>query len=244
MKKISKKDKEKIKELVEANIYLVENIVRKISASLPSHVDRDDLISCGLLGLVQAASRFEPSKGVKFELWAELRIRGAILDHLRSLDFMTRPTRTEIKKISSATTELKSQLGRDPDDSEIAKAIGMNTEEFREFMERVSYRAIVSLDDIIADVSSSDGKRRLYELIPDPSTKDPFEVVTSSMISEMVSEAIDKLPDREKDVLRLYYLEGVPMKQIAKDMAVTESRVSQIHARALLMLRESLNGKI
>jgi RNA polymerase sigma factor for flagellar operon FliA len=243
MKRQSQAQKEHIKKLVEDNMWVVESVVRRISASLPPYVDRDDLIGSGLLGLVQAATRYDPERGVKFELWAEVRVRGAILDHLRSLDFMARPARTEAKRISSTITSLENELGREPEDEEVAKALGVSVTEYRESLEKISYVSTVSLDEVISDISSRDGRRRLSDIIPDPTVGDPIDAADMKSLREMVTVAVEKLPEKEKMVLKFYYTDGLSMKEIADVMGVTESRVSQIHSKAILRLRSMLDGK-
>lgn len=234
--------REKVKKLIEEHTYIVENVVRKFSTILPPHVDRDDLIGAGLLGLVQAASRYDPKKGVKFELWAEVRVRGSILDHLRSLDAMARPARAEVKRISSTIANLENELGREPEDEEVAGALGMDVEEYRGTIGRISKIAIVSLDEVIADVQDKDGKRKLVDIIPDTSMN-PLDAVDVSTLKEALRCAIENLPDKEKTVLKLYYVDSMSMKDIARYLKVTESRISQIHSKAVLRLRAMLEGR-
>lgn len=232
-----------IRKLVEDNIHLVENVVRKIAPGLPANMARDELVSEGIMGLIEAAQKFDPSKGIKFEHWAEIRIRGAIIDYLRKTDVLSRSSRLMVKQIANAIKELQNRLGREPTDEEVAKELGISLEEYHIELERISNLSAISLDEVVFDRGSSEGKL-LYELISDENVKDPFKVAENLNLRKIIENALSKLDDREREIIKMYYLDGFHMKEISKRLNVSESRISQIHSKALLKLRKELEGKV
>lgn len=238
--KVANKD---IRKLVEDNIYLVEKVVRKIAPSLPDSMAREELVSEGILGLIEAAQKFNPKKGIKFEHWAEIRIKGAIIDYLRKTDVLSRSSRLMVKQIAEAIKKLQNKFGREPTDEEVAKELGISLEEYHIELEKISNLSIISLDEVIFDQDSSEGKK-LYELISDESVRDPFKFAENSNLRKIIEKALEKLDDREREIIKMYYLEGYHMKEISKKLNVSESRISQIHSKALLKLRQELEGKV
>jgi RNA polymerase sigma factor for flagellar operon FliA len=217
--------------------------VRKIAPHLPQGFAREEIVSEGIMGLIEAAQKFDSKKGVKFEKWAEIRVRGAIIDYLRKTDILSRPSRLIIKQIARTIKELQNRLGREPQDEEIAKELGMTLDEYRAELEKISNLSILSLDEVIIDPDSKEGKK-LYEVISDDNIKDPMDFAEVSNLREIIEKALEKLDDKEKEVIKMYYLEGFHMKEISKKLKVSESRVSQIHSKAILKLRVELDGKI
>ncbi len=230
-----------IRKLVEENIYLVESIVRKIAPTLGPGFAREEIVSEGILGLIEAAQKFDSMKGIKFEKWAEIRIKGAIIDYLRRTDVLSRPSRSLVKQMAETIKELQNKLGREPKDEEIAKELGMSLEEYFYELEKISNLSIVSLDEVVLD--NEDG-RRLYELVSDENVKDPLKLSENLNLRKIIEEALSSLDDKEREVVKMYYLEGAHMKEISKRLRVSESRISQIHSKALLKLRINLAGKI
>jgi RNA polymerase sigma factor for flagellar operon FliA len=238
--KIVNKD---IRKLVEENLHIVEAVVRKIAPNLPHGVAREEIVSEGIMGLIEAAQKFDSKRGVKFEKWAEIRVRGAIIDYLRKTDIISRPSRLIIKQIAKTIKELQNKLGREPEDEEVAKELGMTLDEYRAELEKISCLSILSLDEVIFDPDSKEG-RKLYEIITDEHINDPMNFAANLNLREIIEQALEKLDDKEREVIKMYYLEGFHMKEISKKLKVSESRVSQIHSKAILKLRAELEGKI
>ena len=232
-----------IKKLVEEHVDLVKAIVAKIWRNLPPYVDKDELISEGILGLIEAAKRYDPSMKTDFRVWAEIKIRGHIIDYLRKQDVLPRSTRSMIKKIGEVVRDLQSKLGRDPTDEEVSKALGIDKEEYEKIINQINITALISLDEVLFDPTSSSG-RRIYEIIPDPNSSDPTEFAERENLRKIIESAMKELDEKEREVIKLYYFEQYRMKEIAKKLKVSESRISQIHTRALLKLREALENKI
>jgi RNA polymerase sigma factor for flagellar operon FliA len=232
-----------IRKLVEENLHIVEAVVRKIAPNLPHGVAREEIVSEGIMGLIEAAQKFDSKRGVKFEKWAEIRVRGAIIDYLRKTDIISRPSRLIIKQIAKTIKELQNKLGREPEDEEVAKELGMTLDEYRAELEKISCLSILSLDEVIFDPESKEGKK-LYEIITDEHISDPMNFAVNSNLREIIEQALEKLDDKEREVIKMYYLDGFHMKEISKKLKVSESRVSQIHSKAILKLRAELEGKI
>ena len=232
-----------IRKLVEENLHIVEAVVRKIAPNLPHVVAREEIVSEGIMGLIEAAQKFDSKRGVKFEKWAEIRIRGAIIDYLRRTDIISRPSRLIIKQIAKTIKELQNKLGREPEDEEVAKELGMTLDEYRTELEKISCLSILSLDEVIFDPDSKEGKK-LYEMITDEHINDPMNFAANSNLREIIEQALEKLDDKEREVIKMYYLDGFHMKEISKKLKVSESRISQIHSKAMLKLRAELEGKI
>jgi RNA polymerase sigma factor for flagellar operon FliA len=232
-----------IRKLVEENLHIVEAVVRKIAPNLPHGFAREEIVSEGIMGLIEAAQKFDSKRGVKFEKWAEIRIRGAIIDYLRRTDIISRPSRLIIKQIAKTIKELQNKLGREPEDEEIAKELGMTLDEYRTELEKISCLSILSLDEVIFDPDSKEGKK-LYEMITDEHINDPMNFAANSNLREIIEQALEKLDDKEREVIKMYYLDGFHMKEISKKLKVSESRISQIHSKAMLKLRAELEGKI
>jgi RNA polymerase sigma factor for flagellar operon FliA len=232
-----------IRKLVEENLHIVEAVVRKIAPNLPHGVAREEIVSEGIMGLIEAAQKFDSKRGVKFEKWAEIRVRGAIIDYLRRTDIISRPSRLIIKQIAKTIKELQNKLGREPEDEEVAKELGMTLDEYRAELEKISCLSILSLDEVIFDPGSKEGKK-LYEMITDEHISDPMNFAANSNLREIIEQALEKLDDKEREVIKMYYLDGFHMKEISKKLKVSESRISQIHSKAILKLRAELEGKI
>ncbi len=220
---------------------LVKFVAGRVRASLPSHVDEQDLVSYGLLGLIGAIERFDPDREIKFETFAMARIRGAIIDELRSLDWVPRSVRTRARAIERAIAVLERELMRAPTDEEIAAKLGIKPEELEENLREISRSSVAALDELWSPTGSGD-QVALVDTIQDRTGPDPEVSLELSEVREALAEAISGLPEREKLVITLYYYEELTLREIGEVLGVTESRVSQLHTKAILRLKAHLSG--
>jgi RNA polymerase sigma factor for flagellar operon FliA len=220
---------------------LVKFVAGRVGASLPSHVDEQDLVSYGLLGLIGAIERFDPDREIKFETFAMARIRGAIIDELRSLDWVPRSVRTRARQIERAIAALERELMRAPTDDEIAKKLGIGIDELEDSLREISRSSVGALDELWSPSGSGD-QIALIDTIQDGSEPDPESSLELTEIKEALAEAISILPEREKLVVTLYYYEELTLREIGEVLGVTESRVSQLHTKAILRLKAHLSG--
>lgn len=222
--------------LIVAYLPLVKQVVRAITYRLPSHVDADDLESNGMLGLIEAVERFELARGVQFQTFANLRIRGRVLDVLRGMDALPREARRRAREIQRAISDLWGTLGRAPTDEEAAAKAGLDIAAYRDALGDASL-AIVSLDDPLADFADDSGV--LGDTVPSESEEIDSQLLESEM-RDNLARAIGSLPQREKQLIALYYYEELTLKEIGTVLGVTESRACQMHGKAVLMLRAAL----
>ena len=220
---------------------LVKYVAGKVSVGMPGSVDFDDLVGYGQFGLLDAINKFDPEKNVKFKTYAVTRIRGAILDELRSLDWVPRSVRQKAREIEETIAELESKLGRYPTDAEIAESLDMTEDEYHQAELKISGTSVLSLNDVWSSGDDSD-KMSVGDLIEAPSSLNPDVIVEREEIRRVVVEAINELPEKEKMVLVLYYHEDLTFREIGKVLEVSESRVSQLHAKANLRLRAKLTN--
>ena len=220
---------------------LVKFVAGRVGASLPSHVDEQDLVSYGLLGLIGAIERFDPDREIKFETFAMARIRGAIIDELRSLDWVPRSVRTRARQIERAITALEKELMRAPTDIEIAKKLGVTSDELEDSLHEISRSSIAALDELWSPSGGGD-QIALIDTIEDEFGPDPELSLEQTEIKEALAESISSLPEREKLVVTLYYYEELTLREIGEVLGVTESRVSQLHTKAILRLKAHLAG--
>jgi len=230
--------KEELERMVLDNLELVKIIATKIISKLPSGVELEDLVHTGIIGLIEAIHRFEPTKGVKFSTFASLRIRGAILDELRNLDWASRTLRKRIKDVEKVYTELENELGRPPEIEEVAKKMNMNLDDFNRLLENSKGVGIGVFRYVENENKMSEDK--LLKYFDDPNSSSPIFYVEKEELRKRLAEFIEELPDREKLVLSLYYVDNLNLKEIAKVLNLTESRISQIRSSALLRLRSKL----
>ncbi len=221
---------------------LVKFVAGRVGASLPSHVDEQDLVSYGLLGLIGAIERFDPGREIKFETFAMARIRGAIIDELRSLDWVPRSVRTRARQIERAIATLEKELMRAPTDEEIAKKLGVTNDELEDSLTEISRSSIAALDELWTVGSSGGDSVSLIATIEDTQGPEPQSELAVSEQREALGEAIARLPEREKLVVTLYYYEELTLREIGEVLGVTESRVSQLHTKAILRLKARLGG--
>jgi len=226
--------------LVVAYSPLVKYVAGRMSAGLPAHVDEADLISYGLLGLITAIERFDLAREIKFETYAIPRIRGAIIDELRSLDWVPRSVRARAREIERANAKLEHKLHRAPNDEEMAKELEMEVGDFHDALLQISNSTIAALDEMWTVSDSSGDQISLLDTIHDPDAPDPEQLIDATELKDRVADAIARLPEREKLVVALYYYENLTLREIGDVLAVTESRVSQLHTKAVLRLRSQL----
>jgi RNA polymerase sigma factor for flagellar operon FliA len=226
--------------LVVAYSPLVKYVAGRMAAGLPAHVDEADLISYGLVGLIDAIERFDPGREIRFETYAITRIKGAILDELRSLDWVPRSVRARARQIERAHAKLEAKLQRVPTDDEIAEEIGLSIEEFRDSLVAIANSSVTALDELWAVSDASGDSVSLLDTLQDPTAPDPEQVVDANELKDRIADAISRLPEREKLVIALYYYENLTLREIGEVLGVTESRVSQLHTKAVLRLRSRL----
>jgi len=218
---------------------LIKYIAQKIAARLPSNIDLDDLFSAGVIGLMDAIDKYDPSRDNKFKTYAEFRIRGAILDELRNQDWVPRSVRETNKREERARSELEQRLGRPPTDKETAAQLEITLEEFHEKSGRTRV-SMLSLEEL-GGVHSGD-KKSLLECLENPNSKNPFTMLKAKGVRDMLQKAVEELPEKQKLVLSLYYYEDLNLKEIGRILDVTESRVSQLHTQAVQKMRSKLKN--
>jgi RNA polymerase sigma factor FliA len=226
--------------LVVAYSPLVKYVSGRMASGLPAHVDEADLISYGLVGLINAIERFEPAREIKFETYAITRIKGAIIDELRTQDWVPRSVRARAREIERANAKLEHQLQRAPTDEEMATELKISVEDFQDFLLQISNSTVAALDELWTTSDSSGDAVSLLDTIHDPDAPDPAAVMDQTDLKDRVADAIARLPEREKLVVALYYYENLTLREIGEVLGVTESRVSQLHTKAVLRLRSRL----
>ena len=217
----------------------IKYIAQRISSKLPSHVELNDLVSAGVLGLLDAIDKFDESRGVKFKTYAELRIKGAILDSLRNLDWAPRSLRKKSKDLEKVYRELEQRLGRPVADKEVCDEMGITLEEFYDLVDQIKGLNLGSFHEL-SNQEDENGGEPLVKYVPDAPDMDPFFVFHKTEIQGILATAIDTLPKKERLVVSLYYFDEMTMKEIGKVLGVNESRVSQLHTKAMLRLRTKL----
>ncbi len=217
---------------------VVKYVAGRVSVGLPRHVDEADLASYGIIGLIDAIERFEPARNIKFETYAVPRIKGAIIDELRSIDWVPRSVRAKARAVEQAYSKLEAALHRTPTDAEVAADLEMSDEEFQTTLRKISFVGVVALDEVFRGGDHSD-RSTLGETLPD-STSGPLDTFEVKETKEALVKAVNDMAEREKTVLTLYYYEGLTLAEIGDILGVTESRVCQIHTKAVLQLRAKL----
>jgi RNA polymerase sigma factor FliA len=226
-------------ELILEHLPQIKYIAQRISTKLPSHVELNDLVSAGILGLLDAIEKFDPNRGVKFKTYAELRIKGAILDSLRNLDWAPRSLRKKSKELEKVYRELEQRLGRPATDKEVCEETGMSLDEFYQLVDDIKGLNLGSFYDQPGQEDDKNSEP-LVKYVPDAPHMDPFCIFHRSEVKSILSMAIDTLPKKERLVVSLYYFDELTMKEIGKVLGVNESRVSQLHTKAMLRLRTKL----
>jgi len=235
------KDETLKKEIVVRYLGLVKFVIARMFSHLPAYLSLDDLENTGIIGLIDAVDRFDPSRGLKFETFAVPRIRGAILDELRSYDFLPRSMRAKVKEVQKAVQSLERKLQRSPNEEEIASELGIEIAKYREILGNLSPIRFLSLSDII---DGGDEGRIANNLASENYARENKLNVEQHEIKKLLVKAIQKLPKNERLTITLYYYEEMTMKEIAVVLKVSESRVSQIHTQALIKLRSTLEAAL
>ena len=225
--------------LVVAYSPLVKFIAGRMASGLPSHVEESDLISYGLLGLIGAIERFDTERDIKFETFAVARVKGAIIDELRSLDWVPRSVRARARDVEKAHRALEATLQRSPSDEEMAGKLEISVEDFQGVLLEIANSSVLALDDLwtFADPDGGGGQISVLDTIQDPGAIDPEAEAHAAELKDRLAEAIEHLPERERLVIALYYYENLTLREIGEVLGVTESRVSQLHTKAVIGLR-------
>ncbi|MBP3608040.1 MAG: RNA polymerase sigma factor WhiG [Treponema sp.] len=227
--------------LIRQYMPLVKYVAGKVSVGLPASMEFDDLVGFGQFGLLDAISKYDPEKGVKFKTYAVTRIRGAIFDEMRQLDWVPRSVRQKSREIEDVISELESNLGRPATDAEIAKQMNLSEDEYHQTIMKVSGTSILSLNDVWSSGDDSD-RLSIGDSIEAPSSLNPDVQVEREEIRKVIIQAINELPEKEKMVIVLYYHEDLTFKEIGQVLEVSESRISQLHTKANLRLRSKLTN--
>jgi RNA polymerase sigma factor FliA len=224
---------------------LVKFVAGRVAAGLPQSIEQADLVSYGIFGLIDAIDKFDPKRGFKFETYAISRIKGSIIDELRSIDWVPRSVRAKARAIERAYSKLENEQKRTPGDREVAAELGISDEELAQVLSQISFVGLVALDELLA-VGGSSGERSGVTTVGDMIAErghdsDPVEAFEIDEMKHLLADAINRMPDRERLVLTLYYYEGLTLSEIGVVLGVTESRICQIHTKAILQLRARLS---
>ncbi len=225
-------------QLVEQYLPLVATVLGRLAMNLPDHVDQDDLRSAGLMGLLQAMRNFDPKSGTSFETYARVRIRGSMLDELRRMDWVPRTIHEKARKVQAMTAKLEQKYSRTPTEKEMAKALELSADDYSELLEEIRPAAFVCLDAVCSSENGDSGS--LYEVISDGAEEGPSEETAKNELKRIILARLKDLPDMQRKVLALYYGEDMRLREIAEAFGVTESRICQIHAQAILSIRAYL----
>lgn len=228
-------------ELVMSHLPLVKYLVGRISAKLPPHLDQQDLMSVAVIGLITAAERFDPGRGIQFKTFAEKRIMGSIMDELRAQDWLPRTLREKYKRLEQQFSILEQKLGRNPTSEEVAEALGMDLEKYFHLVEEVHSLSFMSLEDFQEDEDGS--QFGFLNFLADNSTENPQNQLMAKQLLHALGEAIESLPEKERMVITLYYYEELNLKEIGEVLGLTESRISQLHSQAVIRLKVKMKHR-
>jgi len=230
-------------ELIVHYLPLVKQVAGRVAMGLPPHVDSDDLVGQGMLGLIDAVDKFDHKRGVKFETYAIMRIRGSMLDGLRRADWVPHSLRARVREVEEAYIKIESERGRSASDEEVAEELDMTLSDFHSLLSDLSYMSLSSLDDYLGGTDDEGTPRLVKSCVADTSSRGPLEAVEWEEKKAVLADAIRRLPDKERLVVALYYYEGLIAREIAEVMDLSPSRISQLHTKAILRLRGRL-GRI
>jgi RNA polymerase sigma factor FliA len=219
----------------------VKFIALRMATKLPSHVQAEDLISAGIIGLIDALDKFNPDREVQFKTYAQIRIQGAMKDELRALDWASRSMRQKVKRLEHTYATLEQELGRPASSEEVAHSLGIEMDEFEEMLDDVKGTSLVSLEELGQGPASED-KTNLLEALLSREDQDPLEMLNLQDLKKALTQAIAELPEKERLVLSLYYFEELTMKEVGKVLNLTESRISQLHTQTVMRLRGKLKA--
>jgi RNA polymerase sigma factor FliA len=223
--------------IIQEFAHVVKAMAYRLAYRLPAYMDAEDLVSVGIMGLMDAMDKYDPNREAKFKTYAEFRIRGAMLDEIRSMDWIPRSVHERVSMLQRTHTRLLNRLGRPPTDEEIAAEMNLSPAELDEFLVRSRGAVLVSLDDI--NLHEPDGPK-ILDMLADTHQSDPLATILNDQERGRVADAIQQLPEKERLVLTLYYFEELTMKEIGGILKITESRVCQIHTKAILHLKGKL----
>ena len=222
---------------------LVKFVAGRVAAGLPQNIEQSDLVSYGIFGLIDAIDKFDPGRGFKFETYAISRIKGAIIDELRQIDWVPRSVRAKARSIERAISKLENELKRSPEDAEVAAELDMTEPELATVLSQISFTGLVALDEILGGSNAGDrpGGATYLDTVVADGTHDPVHAFEVDEMKHLLADAINRMPDRERLVLTLYYYEGLTLAEIGAVLGVTECRVCQIHTKAIFQLRGRLS---
>jgi len=224
--------------LIKDNLYLVDILVGRMVTQVPAFMNQDDMKSAGMLGLIDAANKFDYSKNILFKTFAEYRIRGAILDEMRKLDWFSRTLRDKQNRIGKTINDLEGKLGRDPEEHEVAAAMELSTEDYQKMLGEVSHLGCVSLHETLDH--SHEGRVFMDTLVEERLDSYPADRFENNELTKVIAGVLEELSKKEKIVISLYYYEELTQKEIAEVLDVSEGRVSQLHSQALIKLKTKM----
>ena len=230
-------------QVIRDNVAIVRHVVGRITMHLPNNVDREDLISAGILGLIKAVDRFDPGRGVKFETYATTVVRGEVMESLRAKDWAPRSMRRKLRALAEVIAQLEGRLLRAPEEAEVAEAMGMEVDEYHRFLSAASAATVGSIEELLTGEEPYETADQAPGETSDDFA-DPCTVIEKSELRRMVAEAVLALPERERTVISLYYEQELTLKEIGEIMGVTESRICQIHTQATARLRASIQREL
>ncbi|MDW8002899.1 MAG: FliA/WhiG family RNA polymerase sigma factor [Deltaproteobacteria bacterium] len=233
-----KSEKEK---LIEEFVPIIKALALKVARGINDETLLEDLVSAGLIGLLEAMERYNPERGIKLKTYAYLRIRGSMIDELRAHDYFPRSARAKAKKIEKAIRELEGRLGRLPEEDEIASYLKLDKEEYLEMLKEFAHLSVISVDEL-TELSGEDKEKVIRYILEE--CENPEDLVELKELEKMIAEELEKLNEKQRLVLSLYYKDDLNMKEIAQIIGVTEARVCQIHAQAILNLRALLQKRL
>lgn len=236
-------DTEARNELILQYAGLVKYIAGRLIPNLSTLVEMDELISYGIEGLIDAVEKFDHKRNIKFETYALVRIRGAMIDGLRSMDWVPVSVRQKTRELEKVYTEVENRLGRAATDQEIADALGMELSSFHALLKNINLATLIYLEDFLGGDEQSDRKPRIADFIKDDQAEDAVKLVELNESKAVLADAISKLPDKERTVVFLYYYEGLTLREIGEVLGLSESRISQLHTKSILRLRGRLSKK-
>lgn len=220
---------------------LVKYVAGRVSTGLPANIEQADLVSYGIFGLMDAIGKFELGRNIKFETYAINRIKGAIIDELRAIDWVPRSVRFKAREVEKTLSRLEAELKRTPTDKEVSAAMGISVADLRGIYNQLSFVSLVALDELMSVGGEKGDRLSLIDTLEDTSAESPETAFDAKEMKDILAAAINKLSEREKMVVTLYYFEGLTLAQIGEVLGVTESRICQMHTKAVLQLRSRLN---
>ncbi|MFP5333715.1 MAG: RNA polymerase sigma factor WhiG [Actinomycetes bacterium] len=218
---------------------LVKYVAGRVGVGLPQNIEQADLVSYGIFGLIDAIEKFDLDRSIKFETYAISRIRGAIIDELRALDWIPRSVRSKAREVEKTYAALEAELHRTPSEPEVAERMGLTLEDLHQIFSQVSYVNVLALDELMSPGDKGEGLS-LGDTLKDSKAEDPVLAFEGEETKFLLARAIDQLPEREKIVITLYYYEGLTLAEIGRVLGVTESRICQMHTKAVVQLRGKL----